>query len=132
MVVKMLNRIFHLNRKDSISKAVDDIIDEIYASDEEILEETNEPLKRKLKSKKKDQQDILKLMKNSISNGNKCCSTNNINFNNLNEAKGVIVSISNELEFHQKEIIKCAIKAGECLYKIKELCQVNGKKFNDF
>jgi hypothetical protein len=31
MVVKMLNRIFHLNRKDSISKAVDDIIDEIYA-----------------------------------------------------------------------------------------------------
>ncbi len=61
-----------------------------------------------------------------------CYSTNNIYFNNLNEAKGVIVSISNELEFHQKEIIKCAIKAGECLYKIKELCQVNGKKFNDF
>jgi hypothetical protein len=33
-------------KKDSISKAVDDIIDEIYASDEEILEETNEPLKQ--------------------------------------------------------------------------------------
>jgi hypothetical protein len=71
-------------------------------------------------------------MKNTISNGNKCYSANNINFNNLNEAKGVIVSISNELDFHQKETIKCAIKAGECLYKIKELCLVNGKKFNEF
>jgi len=28
--------------------------------------------------------------------------------------------------------LKCAIKAGECLYKIGELCQVNGKKFNHF
>ena len=42
-------------------------------------------------------------MKDSILNGNKCYSINNINFNNLNEAKGVIVSISNELEFHQKK-----------------------------
>ena len=71
-------------------------------------------------------------MKNSMSNGNKYNSINNINFNNLNEAKGVIVLISNELEFHQKETIKCAIKAGECLYKIKELCLVNGIRFNDF
>ena len=71
-------------------------------------------------------------MKSSISNGNKSYCTNNIIFNNLNEAKAVIVSISNELEFHQREIIKYAIKAGECLYKIKELCYINGKKFNDF
>jgi hypothetical protein len=50
-------------------------------------------------------------MKNSISNENKFNSINNINFNNLNEAKGVILSISNELEFHQKETLKCAIIA---------------------
>ena len=50
----------------------------------------------------------------------------------MNEAKGVIISISNELDFHQKETIKCAIRAGECLYKIKELCLTNSKKFNDF
>ena len=32
-----------------------------------------------------------------------------LNINNLNEAKGVIVSISNELEFHQEETIKCTL-----------------------
>ena len=63
-------------------------------------------------------------MKNSISIGNKNNSTNNINFENLNEAKGVIISISNELEFHQKQTLKYAIKAGQCLYKIQELCQI--------
>jgi len=89
----MFNIIFYLNRRDSISKAADEVIEEINVSDEE----TYKPLKRK--SKKKNQQDILKLMKNSISNGNKFNSINNINFNNLNEAKGVIFSISNELEF---------------------------------
>ena len=85
-------------------------------------------MKSKTKSKKKDQhcnkvvhrkrEDILKLMKNNISNGNKSYSTNDINFNNLNEAKSVIVSISNELEFQQKETLKCAIRAGEYLHKI--------------
>ena len=124
----MLNIISHSNRKDSISKAADEVIDYIYASDEEITEETYKPLKRKTKST----DDVLKLMKNSISIGNNYNSTKNINFNNLNEAKGVIISISNELEFQQKETIKCAIRAGECLYKIKELCLVDGKRFNDF
>ena len=121
----MLNIISYLNRRDSLSIAVDEVINEINASDEE----TYKPLNRKPKSMKKDQNDILKLMKNSISNGNKSSSAN-INFNNLNEAKGVILSISNELKFHQKETLKCAIQAGECLYNIRELCQV--KKFNDF
>lgn len=107
----MLN-ILYLNRRDSISKAADEVIDEINASDDE----TYKPLKHKSKLKKKNQQDIIKLMKNSISNGNKCYSTKNINFNNLNEAKGII-SISNELEFYRKETIKCGIRAGECLYK---------------
>ncbi len=54
-------------------------------------------------------------MKNSISIGNESNPTNNINFENLNEAKGGIVSISNELEFHQKQTLKHAIKAGKCL-----------------
>jgi hypothetical protein len=48
------------------------------------------------------------------------------------KAKGVIVSISNELEFHQKQTLKYAIQAGECLYNIRELCLVNGIKFNEF
>jgi hypothetical protein len=128
--LKRLIRVFHLNRKDSISKAADEVIDMIYASDEEITEDAYKSLKRKIKSIKKD--DVLKLMKDSISIGNKCNSINNINFKDLNEAKRVIVSISNELEFHQKETIKCAIKAGECLYKTRELCQLNGNKFSDF
>jgi hypothetical protein len=49
-------------------------------------------------------------MKSSISIGNESKPTNNINFENLNEAKGVIVSISNELEFHQKQTLKYYIQ----------------------
>ena len=45
-------------------------------------------------------------MRKSISIGNKSNPTMNINFENLNEAKGVIASISNELDFHQKKTIK--------------------------
>jgi hypothetical protein len=71
-------------------------------------------------------------MRNSISIGNESNPTNNIIFENLNEAKRVIISINNELEFHQKQTLKYAIQAGECLYNIRELCQVNGKKFNEF
>ena len=75
--------------------------------------------------------NIIKLMRNSISIGNESNPTNNINFENLNEAKGVI-SISNELEFHQRQTLKYAIQAGKCLYKIHKLCLVNDKKFNEF
>jgi hypothetical protein len=45
-------------------------------------------------------------MRKSISIGNKSNPTININFENLVQAKGVIVSISNELEFHQKQTLK--------------------------
>ncbi len=117
---------FYCIRKDSISIAADKVIDEIYASDEEV----HVPPVRK--SKKKNQNDILKLMKNSISIGNKYSSTNNINFKDLNEAKGVILSISNELDFHQKQTLKCALKAGQCLIKIQELCFIENKKFIPF
>jgi hypothetical protein len=71
-------------------------------------------------------------MKSSISIGNESNPTNNINFENLVQAKRVIVSISNELEFHQKQTLKYAIQAGECLYKIQELCLINSKKFKEF
>jgi hypothetical protein len=71
-------------------------------------------------------------MKNSITIGDKNNPTNNINFKDLNEAKVVIVSISNELEFHQKQTLKCALKAGQCLIKIQELCATENKKFTSF
>jgi hypothetical protein len=83
----MIIFLFYFNRKDSISKAADEVIDEINASDEEITEETHKPLKRKLKSKKKNQNDLIKLMKSSISIGNESNPTNNINFENLVQAK---------------------------------------------
>jgi hypothetical protein len=71
-------------------------------------------------------------MKSSISIGNESNPTNNINFENLVQAKEVFVSICNELEFHQKQTLKYAIQAGECLYKIQELYLINSKKFNEF
>ena len=71
-------------------------------------------------------------MKSSILIWNESNPINNINFENLVRAKGVLVSISNELEFHQKQALKYAIQAGECLYKIQELCLINNKKFKEF
>ena len=57
-----------------------EVIDEINASDEEITEKARKPLKRNLKSKKKCQDDLIKLMKISISIGNESNPTNSINF----------------------------------------------------
>ena len=54
-------------------------------------------------------------MKSRISIGNESKPTNNISFENLVQAKVVIVSIGNELEFHQKQTLKYAIQVGECL-----------------
>ncbi len=48
------------------------------------------------------------------------------------EAKQVIISIRNELKFHQKQTIKYALIAGQSLIKIQELCQIENKKFLDF
>jgi hypothetical protein len=53
--------------------------------------------------------------------------TNNINFENLVQANGVIVSISNELNFHQNQTIKYALLADQILIKIQELCQIKIK-----
>ena len=77
------------------------------------------PLRQKSKLKKKNQDNMIKLMKNSISIGNESNPINNIDSENLYEAKGVIVSFSNKLGFHQKQTLKYAIQVGECLYKIQ-------------
>ncbi len=105
------------------------MIDEINVSDEEIKEQTHKPSKQTIRSKKND---LINLMKSSISIGNKSNPTIDINFENLNEAKGVIVSISSELDFHQKQTIKYALLAGQSLIKIRELCQIENKKFFNF
>jgi hypothetical protein len=71
-------------------------------------------------------------MRSNIYIGNESKPIEAIIFENLLQAKGVVVSISNELEFHQKQTLNYAIQAGECLYKIQELCLINNKKFNEF
>jgi hypothetical protein len=79
-------------------------------------------------------------LKNSLYTG---ITTEKCNFEQLNEsvhkslgttdsAKEVIVSIHNELEFHQKQTIKYALLAGQSLIRIQELCKIENKKFFDF
>jgi hypothetical protein len=72
-------------------------------------------------------------LKNSLSIGNQSNGTiKKLNFDKLKEAKEVIISIRNELEYHQKQTIKHALLAGQSLIKIQELCQIENKKFFDF
>jgi hypothetical protein len=72
-------------------------------------------------------------LKNSLSIGNQSNGTiKKLNFDKLKEAKEVIISIRNELEYHQKQTIKYALLAGQSLIKIQELCQIENKKFFDF
>ncbi len=72
-------------------------------------------------------------LKNSLSIGNQSNGTiKKLNFDKLKEAKEVIISIRNELDFHQKQTIKYALLAGQSLIKIQELCQIENKKFFDF
>jgi hypothetical protein len=72
-------------------------------------------------------------LKNSLFVGNQSNGTiKKLNFDKLKEAKEVIISIRNELEYHQKQSIKYALLAGQSLIKIQELCQIENKKFFDF
>jgi hypothetical protein len=64
--------------------------------------------------------------------GNNSIGSIETNFENLEQAKGVITSISNELDFHQKQTLKYALQAGQCLKRIQKLCQMEKKKFFDF
>jgi hypothetical protein len=120
---------FRFYREDPLSKAVDEIIDEINPSDEEITNELKSP-KRKSKPVKDKHKQLIEELKNSLSVGNQ--SIEKHNFKQLNEAKEVIISIRNQLEFHQKQTIKYALLAGQSLIKIQELCQIENKKFFDF
>jgi hypothetical protein len=36
------------------------------------------------------------------------------------------------MEYHKKQTIKYALKAGECLLRIQELCRIEKKKFDLF
>jgi len=96
----------------------------------------NEEVCNKLKSNKrlKDKhKQLIEALRNSLSIGNQSNGTiKEINFDKLKEAKEVIISIRNELEFHQKQAIKYAILGGQSLIRIQELCQIENKKFFDF
>jgi hypothetical protein len=72
-------------------------------------------------------------LKNSLFVCNQSIGTiKKLNFDKLKKAKEVIISIRNELEYHQKQTIKYALLAGQSLIKIQELYQIESKKFFDF
>jgi hypothetical protein len=72
-------------------------------------------------------------LKNSLFVGNQSIGTiEKLNFDKLKEVKEVIISIRNELEFHQNQTIKYALLVCQSLIKIQELCQIENKKFFDF
>jgi len=72
-------------------------------------------------------------MKSSLVVGNKSIGLVALKFlENLEEAKETITLINNEMEYHKKQTIKYALKAGECLLRIQELCQIEKKKFDLF
>jgi hypothetical protein len=58
------------------------VIDEINVSDEEIKEQTHKPSKRRIRSKKNDSNDLINLMKSSISIGNKSIPNTNLTAKN--------------------------------------------------
>jgi hypothetical protein len=90
-------------------------------------------LKRKPKSTKDKHKQLIEELKNSLSIGNQSIGAiEKHSFEKLKEAKEVLISIRNELEFHQKQTIKYALLAGQSLIKIQELCQIENKKFFDF
>jgi hypothetical protein len=58
-------------------------------------------------------------LRNSLSIGKQSIGMiGKLNFNKFKEAKEVIISIHNELNFHQKQTIKYAILAGQSLIRI--------------
>ncbi len=107
--------IFYFNREDPISKAVDEVIDEINAWDnEQIIDEpkSNKQSKRKSKSAKDKHKQLIEELKNSLFVGNQSIGTiEKLNFNKLKQAKEVIISIRNEMEFHQNQTIIYALLA---------------------
>jgi hypothetical protein len=72
-------------------------------------------------------------MKDSLTVGNESIGSIETKiFENLEKAKELITLISNELEYHQKQSLKYALKAGESLLRNKEPCLIEKKYFSDF
>ena len=115
--------IFPFHREDSLSKAVDEII--------QINEETNISKSSKRKQKSAKDKQLIEELKNSLSVGNQSIGTiSKHDFGKLNQAKEVIISIRNELEFHQKQTIKYALLPGQSFVRIQELCKIQNKFFD--
>jgi ribosomal protein L30E len=81
---------------------------------------SNKQSKIKPKSAKDKHKQLIKELKNGLFVGNQSIGTiKKLNFDKLKEAKEVIISIRNELEYHQKQTIKYALLAGQSLIKIQ-------------
>jgi hypothetical protein len=118
----------------TVNEIIDEIIDEINENDDEVTYDQKQKLSNGQKKKKGDKNynQLIEDMKNSLSVGNNSIGSIETNFENLEQAKGVITSISNEIDFHQKQTLKYTLQAGQCLKRIQELCQMEKKKFFDF
>ena len=109
-------KIFFKFRANGLSKADNDFTDESRLSKQS---------KRKRRDKHKQLMEKLIVFVGNQSIG----TIENPNFEKHDDAKEVIISIRNELEFHRKQAIKYAILAGQSLIKIQELCQI-GNSFS--
>jgi hypothetical protein len=87
-------------------------------------------IRSETESTKDKHKHLIEELKNSLSIGKQNIEKHD--FEQLKEAKEVIISIRNQLEFHQKQTIKYALLAGQSLVRIQELCQIENKKFFDF
>jgi len=116
---------------DELTITINEIIDEINENDDEVTYNQKQKTSNRQKKKKGDKNcnQLIEDMKNSLSVGNNSIGSIETNFESLEQAKGVITSISNELDFHQKQTLKYALQAGHCLKRIQELCQMEKKKW---
>jgi hypothetical protein len=83
------------------------VIDEIYTDDEALHPSTSKSVNRIRKSEKsKNYHQIIEKMKKSLIVSNQSGELIGTNIlENIDQAKEVITSISNELEYHQKQAL---------------------------
>lgn len=79
-----------------------------------------------------DYTQLIKKMKNSITVGNESTGFQATMPKNIEQAKEVIISINNELNYHQKQTVKYALQAGQYLILSRDLCLIEDKNFNEF
>ena len=96
---------------DELTTTANEIIDEINENDDEFTYNQKQKPSNRQKKKKGDKNynQLIEDMKNSLSVGNNSIGSIETNFEDLEQAKGVITSISNELDFHQKQTLKYAL-----------------------